>query len=75
MKAYQEDDHTVLSVSDNGQGIPEDQLESVFVPFYTTRESGSGIGLSFSRQLIHVHNGSMQIRSREGEGTEVKIVM
>jgi len=75
MKAYLKDNHTILSISDNGQGIPEDQLESIFVPFYTTRESGSGIGLSLSRQLIHVHNGTIQVRSREEEGTEVKVVM
>jgi len=75
MKAYVEDNHTVLSISDNGPGIPKGQIENIFVPFYTTRQSGSGIGLSLSRQLIHVHNGTIQVRSREEEGTEVKIVI
>jgi nitrogen fixation/metabolism regulation signal transduction histidine kinase len=73
LEAYQEDDHTVLSIIDNGPGIPEDQIDSIFVPFYTTREAGSGIGLSLSRQLVQVHNGSMQIQSQHGEGAVVRV--
>ena len=73
LKAYQEDNHTVLSITDNGPGIPEEQIDSIFVPFYTTRERGSGIGLSLSRQLVQVHNGSMQIKSQHGEGAEVRV--
>jgi len=73
LRACQENNQTVLSIHDNGQGIPDDQIEDIFVPFYTTRERGSGIGLSLSRQLIHVHNGTMQIKSRQGDGTEVKV--
>ncbi|HKL38164.1 MAG TPA: ATP-binding protein, partial [Bacteroidales bacterium] len=73
LKAYQENNQTVLSIHDNGQGIPDDQIEDIFVPFYTTRERGSGIGLSLSRQLIQVHNGTMQIKSQEGEGAEVRV--
>jgi nitrogen fixation/metabolism regulation signal transduction histidine kinase len=73
LRGYQQDNHTVLSITDNGPGIPEDQIESIFVPFYTTRERGSGIGLSLSRQLIQVHNGSMQIKSQQGKGAEVRV--
>jgi|GEM_PF-787340 len=75
MKAYQQGKHTVMSISDNGQGIAPDQLESIFVPFYTTRESGSGIGLSLSRQLIHLHNGTLHVHSNLGKGTEMKIIL
>lgn len=64
-----------LTVEDNGKGIPEEILERVFVPFFTTREDGSGIGLSLSRQIISLHAGTMNIRSEEGEGTKVKIVL
>ena len=68
-----ENSSIVLTIEDNGKGIPEEILERVFVPFFTTREDGSGIGLSLSRQIISLHGGSMNIRSKEGEGTSVQI--
>jgi len=68
-----QDNHIKLQVEDNGKGIPQEVLERVFIPFFTTREDGSGIGLSLSRQIISLHGGSMNIRSKEGEGTQVEI--
>ncbi len=62
-----------LDVEDNGNGIPEEIIERVFVPFFTTRKDGSGIGLSLGRQIISLHGGTMNIRSKEGEGTRVQI--
>lgn len=64
-----------LSVSDNGEGVQEDKLEQVFVPFFTTRENGSGIGLSLCRQIIRSHNGRMLIESETGKGTRVIITL
>lgn len=58
-----------VRVIDNGPGIPEDILEQIFVPFFTTRESGSGIGLSLSRQIMRLHGGSLQVRSVPGKET------
>ncbi len=58
-----------VRVIDNGPGIPEDILEQVFVPFFTTKESGSGIGLSLSRQIMRLHGGSLQARSIPGKET------
>ncbi|MFA5328485.1 MAG: ATP-binding protein [Prolixibacteraceae bacterium] len=52
-----------ICVSDNGSGIPREILEQIFVPFFTTREKGSGIGLSLSRQIMRLHGGSLQVRS------------
>jgi len=69
-----ENNGVVLTVEDNGKGIPEEVLERVFVPFFTTREEGSGIGLSLSRQIISLHGGAMNIRSKEGNGTIVEIL-
>jgi len=68
-----ENKRVALTVEDNGKGISDEVLERVFVPFFTTREDGSGIGLSLSRQIISLHGGSMNIRSKEGEGTTVEI--
>ena len=52
-----------IRVADNGPGIPDEIMEQVFVPFFTTRENGSGIGLSLSRQIMRLHGGSLQVRS------------
>lgn len=60
----------VLEVADNGAGIPAALLEEIFVPFFTTKPSGSGIGLSLSRQIIQLHRGSLQVQSKEGAGSQ-----
>jgi len=59
----------VIQVEDNGPGMPPDVQEKIFVPFFTTKEDGSGIGLSLSRQIMRLHGGSISVRSSEGEGT------
>ena len=58
----------MVQVEDNGPGIPEDVQEKIFVPFFTTKEDGSGSGLSLSRQIMRLHGGSLSVRSEEGEG-------
>jgi signal transduction histidine kinase len=60
---------TEICVSDNGPGIKEKNLEEIFVPFFTTREKGSGIGLSISRQIMGAHGGSLKVRSIPGKET------
>ncbi|MFK7922878.1 MAG: PAS domain-containing sensor histidine kinase [Bacteroidia bacterium] len=62
-----------LQVVDNGAGIPENKMEEIFIPFFTTKEDGSGIGLSLSRQIIRMHQGSLDLQSEEGSGTSVSI--
>ena len=57
------DMHPEICVIDNGPGIPEENLDEIFVPFFTTRRSGSGIGLSISRQIMRVHGGNLKVRS------------
>lgn len=58
-----------VEVIDNGQGIIKEALEHIFVPFYTTKRSGSGIGLSLSRQIMQMHNGSLTVESDPGVRT------
>jgi two-component system, NtrC family, nitrogen regulation sensor histidine kinase NtrY len=55
--------HPEISVSDNGPGIPEGNLEEIFVPFFTTRKEGSGIGLSISKQIMRMHDGTLKVKS------------
>jgi len=59
----------VIVVSDNGPGIEPDSLDRIFVPFYTTKQDGSGIGLSLSRQIMQMHHGQIYAESTPGEKT------
>jgi two-component system nitrogen regulation sensor histidine kinase NtrY len=56
----------VIQVRDNGVGIPEENLDKVFVPFFSTKAGGSGVGLSLSRQIMQLHNGTISVQSRPG---------
>lgn len=60
---------TVIRVSDNGSGMSEEVLEKIFIPFFSTKKSGSGIGLSLCKQIMMLHRGHIQVQSVEGEGT------
>ena len=62
-----------IQVVDNGQGIPQDVVEQIFVPFFTTKQNGSGIGLSLSQQIIRLHGGNIYLQSKVGEGTVVTL--
>lgn len=64
INSYKEDESIILSVSDNGEGIPKGKIDKIFVPFYTTKEEGSGIGLSLSRQIMQLHGGSIAVVSK-----------
>jgi len=66
-------DTVLLQVNDNGEGIAPEILDQVFIPFFTTKEKGSGIGLSLSRRIINLHGGSAQITSESGKGTSILI--
>jgi len=63
------DNRPELCVTDNGPGISEEKLEEIFVPFFTTKEKGSGIGLSISKQIMKVHGGNLKVRSVPGKET------
>lgn len=60
-----------ISITDNGKGIAPDEIDKVFVPFYTTKENGSGIGLSLSRKIMRLHKGSISVFSKQGEQTTI----
>ena len=57
------DNHVYIDVIDNGPGIIKEALAKIFVPFFTTKKSGSGIGLSLSRQIMQMHNGALTVES------------
>jgi nitrogen fixation/metabolism regulation signal transduction histidine kinase len=60
----------VISIKDNGNGIDPEAMEKIFIPFFTTKKSGSGIGLSLSRQIMRQHQGTLSVKSTPGKGTE-----
>ncbi len=60
---------TKIMISDNGKGISESDVENIFIPFYTTKEKGSGIGLSLSRQIMRLHKGSISVSTVPGKGS------
>ena len=66
-------DSVSVRIRDNGQGIPPDVIGQVFIPFFTTHDKGSGIGLTLSRRIIHQHGGTIYLQSEEKKGTTVNI--
>lgn len=70
-----QNEQTVIEVVDNGPGIPAAILENIFVPFFTTKPSGSGIGLSLSRQIIRLHKGQLQAASIPNRETRFTITL
>jgi two-component system nitrogen regulation sensor histidine kinase NtrY len=69
LNAFHNEDCTIIQVEDNGTGISADSIDDIFVPFYTTKENGSGIGLSLSRQIMRNHNGTISVSSALDKGT------
>ncbi|MBX2964066.1 MAG: GHKL domain-containing protein [Cyclobacteriaceae bacterium] len=67
---FNEKTRPVIAVKDNGTGIDPEALEKIFIPFFTTKKTGSGIGLSLSRQIMRQHQGTLTVKSTVGEGTE-----
>jgi signal transduction histidine kinase len=70
LSAYQASNRkTVIKVADNGAGMPPELIDKIFIPFFSTKKSGSGIGLSLCKQIMMLHKGNIQVQSVEGQGT------
>lgn len=68
-------DAICIGISDNGVGIPDDKLEKVFNPFFTTKSDGVGLGLSISSRLLEENGGKIELESKENEGTTFRIYL
>ncbi|HEY5764726.1 MAG TPA: ATP-binding protein, partial [Candidatus Deferrimicrobiaceae bacterium] len=64
-----------VRVADNGRGIPQKERRQIFRLFFSTRKNGTGLGLPIVRQIVREHGGKIGVRSREGKGTTVTIVL
>ncbi len=63
----------IIKVEDDGKGISDEDIASLYVPFYTTREEGTGLGLSISKRIVEQHGGSIHIDSKIGAGTSIRV--
>jgi two-component system, NtrC family, sensor kinase len=65
------DNHVIITVSDNGNGIPQNIVDKIFQPFFTTKPTGegTGLGLSLSYDILKAHGGEIKVESKEGEGS------
>jgi PAS domain S-box-containing protein len=64
-----------LRVTDTGCGIPSERLDKIFLPFYTTKTKGTGLGLALVHKIVLLHNGRIQVDSEEGKGTTFRILL
>ena len=68
------EDQTIIRVANNGKAIPQAKQEEIFVPFYTTKPSGTGIGLSLSRQIMIKHHGTLRLEQSDEKRTVFAMV-
>ncbi|MBD3367013.1 MAG: PAS domain-containing protein [Candidatus Eisenbacteria bacterium] len=73
VRTEQHGQRIVVSISDTGEGIPREVVDKLFVPFFTTRKTGSGLGLAVTRRIIENHGGSISVSSTPGEGTTFEL--
>ena len=73
--ATREGDEAVIRISDTGPGIPEDTLENLFEPFYTTKPGGLGLGLTSTKRMVDVQGGTISVETSDGEGATFAIAL
>ena len=74
MEATHDDKNNFINITDDGAGIDPENIENIFIPFFTTKDSGSGIGLSLSREIMRLHGGTISVNSNLGKGTFVNLI-
>jgi signal transduction histidine kinase len=72
---WQDAGNICVQISDNGKGIPNDQIYKIFTPFYTTKEEGSGLGLAFAQRIVKDHGGNISVTSAEGRGATFVVTL
>ncbi len=65
----------MIKVADNGHGIPPEVLDKMFIPFFSTKKSGSGIGLNLCKQIVTLHKGTIQVETIENVGTSFVLTL
>ncbi|MBI5894888.1 MAG: ATP-binding protein [Desulfobacterales bacterium] len=75
VEAGQQEDAVILRITDNGIGMDADTCRRAFEPLFTTRARGTGIGLANVKKIVEEHEGHIELESRPGQGTQMKIVL
>lgn len=65
---------TIINISDNGTGIPDEIVDKIFIPFFSSKKNGSGIGLSLCQQIMFLHKGKIQINTIQNSGTVIRLI-
>jgi signal transduction histidine kinase len=68
-------ERAAVRIVDNGAGIPQEKLDRVFNPFFTTKEAGTGLGLAIARKIVEAHQGTIEVASEPGRGTEFRVLL
>lgn len=71
---FNRNNRAIIEIADNGKGIKPDILDKIFMPFFTSKKEGSGIGLSLSRQIMHMHKGSIRVKSITDTGSVFTLI-
>jgi PAS domain S-box-containing protein len=75
LRTYLHEREAVLEISDTGKGIPDEDLSSIFNPFFTTKSTGTGLGLAITHRIVQEHNGRIEVASAVGKGTVFKVYL
>ena len=75
LSTWLDSDNICVQISDNGKGIPNDQIYKIFTPFFTTKEEGSGLGLAFAQRIVKDHGGNISVTSSEGRGATFLVTL
>jgi PAS domain S-box-containing protein len=73
LKYYKSYNNLIIEISDNGIGLPAEQQKKIFDLYFTTKKDGNGLGLSIAQKIIHQHNGTITVSSKQNQGTTFKI--
>lgn len=75
LQLYKNESSVILLVTDNGKGILSNQVETIFEPYFTTKSTGTGLGLAMVKQIIELHNGSIAVKETSAKGTTIELVL
>ncbi|WGK70149.1 ATP-binding protein [Candidatus Haliotispira prima] len=75
LQSYQKSDKVYLEITDNGCGMSDETQKKILEPFFTTRPKGSGLGMTMVLRILQTHNGDLQIQTKEGVGTVLRIAL
>jgi len=71
VRCAKQKDHVVIRIKDSGQGMDPETLENIFVPFYSKKNTGTGLGMAIAKKIVDEHKGRIHVKSQPGTGTEV----